>query len=151
VLFRKCLGVSLCLKERTPAPSRQSEGSFRARARNPVRGCFASLSMTIAMSFRTPSRVMPSTFFGHCERQRGIHNIVCHGKSGFFTTLRSVQNDETENPAWMFIMHSKTGCNSLSQFRYNLQNPTAVSSFLGSAPPYSKPSGPIIIALAAPK
>ncbi len=96
MLFRKCLGVSLCLKERTPAPSRQSEGSFRARARNPVRGCFASLSMTIAMSFRTPSRVMPSTFFGHCERQRGIHNIVCHGKSGFFTTLRSVQNDETE-------------------------------------------------------
>jgi hypothetical protein len=52
--------------------------------------------MTIAMSFRTPSRVMPSTFFGHSERQRGIHNIVCHGKSGFFTTLRSVQNDETE-------------------------------------------------------
>ncbi len=39
--------------------------------------------------------------FGHCthffschpERERGIHDIVCHGKSGCFTSLRFVQHD----------------------------------------------------------
>jgi hypothetical protein len=72
--------------------------SFRARARNPVRGCFASPSMTSAVSFRTlffviPSEseessmdaslrlrsvqhdkrgVIPSALFCHSERERGI-------------------------------------------------------------------------------
>jgi hypothetical protein len=37
--------------------------SFRARARNPVRGCFASLSMTSAVSFQVLFFVIPSALF----------------------------------------------------------------------------------------
>jgi hypothetical protein len=70
--------------------------SFRAHARNPLHGCFASFSMTAVWSFRTlffviPSAceesiawmlhfvqydsrvVIPNSLFCHSERERGIH------------------------------------------------------------------------------
>ena len=65
--------------------------SFRAlffvipnAVRNPVHGCFTSLSMTSAVSFQVLFFVIPSALFCHSERERGI-------QYGCFTalTLRS--------------------------------------------------------------
>jgi hypothetical protein len=64
--------------------------SFRARARNPLRGCFTSFSMTRAVSFRTLFFVIPSVseesiawmlrFVQHDSRVVIPNTLFCHSE-----------------------------------------------------------------------
>jgi len=145
-------------KERDVCASKQGEVNpvwmlrFVQHDKSGKCGCFASLSMTRAVSFRTLFFVIPSTLFCHSEHsflsfRASARNPVWmlrfaqHDKSGkcgcftsfsmtavwSFRTLFFVIPNAVRNPIWMlrFAQHDKSGkCGCFASFSM-----TAVWSF----------------------